>query len=109
MTPASLATRALARESGRARRLLAAQQWHPAPADGHAAATVLARHTAPLPTRKHSSEQTRITDRNRRLQRILRSALHHLDACRTCHGSAGVWTAGNPWASVAEAARAEWS
>lgn len=57
---AVLATRALARESGRARRLLAAQQWHPAPADAHAAAAVLARLTAPLPTRKHSSEQTRI-------------------------------------------------
>ncbi|MFF3014824.1 hypothetical protein [Streptomyces sp. NPDC057939] len=77
---AVLATRALTRESGRARRLLAAEQWTPSPADAHAAGAVLARLTAPLPTRKHSTEGTRTLDRDRRLQRILRSAVHHLDA-----------------------------
>ncbi|MEV4946922.1 hypothetical protein [Streptomyces sp. NPDC053755] len=75
-----LPTRALTRESERARRLLDAGHWHPAPADTHALAAVLARLAAPLPTRKHPSGRTRLTDRDRRLHRVLRSAVHHLDA-----------------------------
>ncbi|MEV1066065.1 hypothetical protein [Streptomyces sp. NPDC050263] len=75
-----LSTRALGRESGRARQLLAAGEWRPAASDAEAAAAVLARLTAPLPTRRAATARTLATDRDRRLQRILRTTLHHLDA-----------------------------
>ncbi|MFF7641353.1 hypothetical protein [Streptomyces canus] len=75
-----LQTRALTREAGRARQLLAAGEWRPAAADSEAAARVLARLTAPLPTRRAATTRTLATDRDRRLQRILRTTLHHLDA-----------------------------
>ncbi|MFI9155875.1 hypothetical protein [Streptomyces sp. NPDC053367] len=90
-----LPTRALVRKSGRARRLLAAGEWRPAAPDGEAAAAVLARLTAPLPTRRPpthltspqltsparpSKDLTSTADRDRRLQRVLRTPLHHLDA-----------------------------
>ncbi|MDX2563243.1 hypothetical protein PV371_26780 [Streptomyces sp. TX20-6-3] len=75
-----LPTRALAREAGRARRLLAAGEWRPAAPDSEAAAAVLKRLAAPLPSRHAASARTTLTDRDRRLQRILRTALHHLDA-----------------------------
>ncbi|MFB7288774.1 hypothetical protein [Actinacidiphila glaucinigra] len=73
-------TRALDREAAQARRLLAAGEWRPAPADSEAAAAVLARLTAPLPARRGASAGTLATDRDRRLQRLLRTTLHHLDA-----------------------------
>jgi hypothetical protein len=41
---------------------------------------VLARLTAPLPIRRSATPRTTATDRDRRLQRILRTTLHHLDA-----------------------------
>ncbi|MEV0174583.1 hypothetical protein AB0I00_26130 [Streptomyces sp. NPDC050803] len=76
-----LMTRALAREAERARQLLNAGQWRPAAVDAEAAAAVLARLTAPLPTRRPATARTSAaTDRDRRLQRILRTTLHHLDA-----------------------------
>ncbi|MFB7224310.1 hypothetical protein [Streptomyces sp. NPDC056227] len=75
-----LLTRALTRESGRARQLLAAGEWRPASPDAEAAAAVLARLTAPLPTQRAATARTSATDRDRRLQRILRTTLHHLDA-----------------------------
>ncbi|QES04644.1 hypothetical protein DEJ44_02825 [Streptomyces venezuelae] len=75
-----LRTRDLTREAGRARQLLAAGEWRPAAADSEAAARVLARLTAPLPTRRSATARTSATDRDRRLQRILRTTLHHLDA-----------------------------
>lgn len=40
----------------------------------------LGRLTAPLPARRAAAARTRATDRDRRLQRVLRTALHHLDA-----------------------------
>ncbi|MEU7005575.1 hypothetical protein [Streptomyces sp. NPDC046332] len=79
-TSGPLPTRALALESGRARQLLAAGEWRLSPADAEAAARVLARLTAPLPTRHGEAARTRATDRDRRLQRIFRTAVHHLDA-----------------------------
>nr|BFD95804.1 hypothetical protein KitaXyl93_71640 [Kitasatospora sp. Xyl93] len=75
-----LPTRALVRETGRAQRLLTAGRWYPAPADAEAASAVLARLSAPLPTRRGGNALTRAEDRDRRLQRILRTTLHHLDA-----------------------------
>lgn len=75
-----LQTRALTREAGRARQLLATGQWRPAAADCQAAARVLARLTAPLPARRAAATRILATDRDRRLQRILRTTLHHLDA-----------------------------
>ncbi|MGX1135531.1 hypothetical protein RKD49_007721 [Streptomyces glaucescens] len=75
-----LPTRALGRESERARQFLATGQWRPASSDAEAAAAVLARLTAPLPTRRAATARTSATDRDRRLQRILRTTLHHLDA-----------------------------
>lgn len=75
-----LPTRALVRQSERSRRLLNSGDWRPAPADTEAAAAVLGRLTTPLPTRRTATEKTQATDRDRRLQRILRTALHHLDA-----------------------------
>lgn len=75
-----LQTRSLTREAGRARQRLAAGEWRPAAADSEAAARVLGRLTAPLPTRRAASTQTLAADRDRRLQRILRTTLHHLDA-----------------------------
>ncbi|MFI6411000.1 hypothetical protein [Streptomyces sp. NPDC050585] len=71
-----LATRALVREAARARRLLDAGEWRPAPEDADAAAAVLARLTAPLP----GAARVRDVDRDRRLQRVFRTTLHHLDA-----------------------------
>lgn len=75
---------ALTRESGRARQLLAAGEWRPAAADTDAAAKVLARLIAPLPARGAGSARERAreraVDRDRRLQRIWRTAVHHLDA-----------------------------
>ncbi|MEW2621351.1 hypothetical protein [Streptomyces sp. NPDC048106] len=78
--PHPLMTRALTRESARARHLLAAGQWHPAPPDTEAATAVLTRLTAPPPAQRTTSAQTVATHRDRRLQRILRTTLHHLDA-----------------------------
>ncbi|MEV7523512.1 hypothetical protein [Streptomyces sp. NPDC091371] len=75
-----LRTHALTRESGRARQLLAAGEWRPAASDAEAAAAVLAHLTAPLPTRRATTARSSATDRDRRLQRILRTTLHHLDA-----------------------------
>ncbi|MET7434788.1 hypothetical protein ABZT16_38565 [Streptomyces flaveolus] len=75
-----LPTRALARESTRALRLVAAGQWRPTPADAEAAVAVLGRLTAPLPVRRAAAARTRATDRDRRLQRVLRTVLHRLDA-----------------------------
>ncbi|MEU6987852.1 hypothetical protein ABZ946_31230 [Streptomyces sp. NPDC046324] len=75
-----LPTRALTLEAGRARQLLAAGEWRLSPADAEAADRVLARLTAPLPTRQGEAARTRATDRDRRLQRIFRTAVHHLDA-----------------------------
>ncbi|MET9658523.1 hypothetical protein [Streptomyces sp. NPDC006510] len=75
-----LMTRALTRESARARQSLAGGQWRPAPTDAEAAAAVLDRLTAPLPPRRDARARTSATDRDRRLQRILRTTLHHLDA-----------------------------
>ncbi|OKJ88815.1 hypothetical protein AMK31_07785 [Streptomyces sp. TSRI0107] len=75
-----LLTRALTRESQRARQLLATGEWRPAASDAEAAAAVLARLTAPLPARRAATARTSATDRDRRLQRILRTTLHHLDA-----------------------------
>lgn len=75
-----LRTGALTREAGRARRLLATGEWRPASADSAAAAAVLNRLAAPLPTRRAATARTLATDRNRRLQRLLRTSLHHLDA-----------------------------
>lgn len=72
--------RALTRESDRARQLLAAGEWRPAAEDADAMAKVLARLTAPLPARRAGSARARAVDRDRRLQRIWRSAVHHLDA-----------------------------
>ncbi|MFD4656025.1 hypothetical protein ACFWP2_10380 [Kitasatospora sp. NPDC058444] len=73
-------TRALVRESARVRRLLAAGQWHPGAADIEAAAAVLARLSAPLPARRSVPAPAPLLDRDRRLQRVLRTAVHHLDA-----------------------------
>lgn len=75
-----LLTRALTRESSRARQFLTAGGWRPIDADADAAARVLARLTAPLPARGAGSARTRATDRDRRLQRIWRTTVHHLDA-----------------------------
>ncbi|HZF92560.1 hypothetical protein [Streptomyces sp.] len=76
----ALPARALAREAVRARSLLDAGRWRPAPADAAAAGAVLTRLTAPLPRRRGASARMRATDRDRRLQRVLRTTLHHLDA-----------------------------
>ncbi|GGU61466.1 hypothetical protein GCM10010274_57960 [Streptomyces lavendofoliae] len=78
--PRPLQTRALTREVGRARQLLAASGWRPAEADSEAAAAVLTRLAAPLPARRAATARTLATDRDRRLQRILRTTIHHLDA-----------------------------
>ncbi|UFR06710.1 hypothetical protein KBP30_38495 [Streptomyces sp. Go40/10] len=78
--PLPLPARALARESGRAREFLAAGEWRLSPADARAVAAVLARLSAPLPARRGPAEKIRATDRDRRLQRVLRAAVHHLDA-----------------------------
>ncbi|KUH38253.1 hypothetical protein ATE80_13780 [Streptomyces kanasensis] len=78
--PRPLQTRALTREAGRARQLLAAGGWRPAAADSEAAAAVLTRLAATLPARRASTASTLATDRDRRLQRILRTTIHHLDA-----------------------------
>lgn len=75
-----LLTRALDREAVRARLLLAAGEWRPAPADSEAAAAVLGRLSAPLPARRGASARTLTADRDRRLQRLLRTTIHHLDA-----------------------------
>ncbi|MFF7208938.1 hypothetical protein ACFZAU_00200 [Streptomyces sp. NPDC008238] len=75
-----LSTRALERESDRAQRFLAGGEWRPTDADADAAAGVLARLTAPLPVRGAAGARARAEDRDRRLQRIWRSAVHHLDA-----------------------------
>ncbi|MFF3982216.1 hypothetical protein [Streptomyces sp. NPDC001828] len=72
--------RALVRESERARRLLTAGDWQPAAADNEAMAKIFARLAAPLPARGSGNARTRAEDRDRRLQRIWRSAVHHLDA-----------------------------
>ncbi|MGW4343574.1 hypothetical protein ACWEL8_00510 [Streptomyces sp. NPDC004690] len=75
-----LRVRALTRESDRARRSLATGVWRPATVDADAAAKVLARLTAPLPARGAAGARARAVDRDRRLQRIWRTAVHHLDA-----------------------------
>ncbi|ALO98340.1 hypothetical protein SHL15_7331 [Streptomyces hygroscopicus subsp. limoneus] len=71
---------ALGRESARALRLVAAGQWRPSPADAEAAVAVLGRLTAALPVRRGAAARTRATDRDRRLQLVLRTVVHHLDA-----------------------------
>lgn len=73
-------TRVWTRESARARQLLAAGAWRPTDMDAEAAARVLARLNAPLPARAAGSVRARATDRDRRLQRIWRTTVHHLDA-----------------------------
>lgn len=78
--PPPLMTCALTREAGRARQFLAAGRWRPAAADREAAARVLARLAAPLPSRRAAAPRVVATDRDRRLQRILRTTVHHLDA-----------------------------
>ncbi|MCX5008841.1 hypothetical protein OHB05_40670 [Streptomyces sp. NBC_00638] len=75
-----LLTRALARESGRAWQFLAAGEWRPASSDAEAAAAVRACLTAPLPTGRATTARAQATRRDRRLQRIVRTTLHHLDA-----------------------------
>ncbi|MFD7629090.1 hypothetical protein ACFV7Q_24175 [Streptomyces sp. NPDC059851] len=99
-----LLTRALARESERARRFLAAGEWRPARADVEAAAAVLGRLAAPLPGRRAATARARSTDRDRRLQRVLRTALHHLDAGAVSPPAAallaGVARALLPWHAV---------
>ncbi|MFG3045944.1 hypothetical protein ACGFZR_13580 [Streptomyces sp. NPDC048241] len=75
-----LPTRALTRESDRARQLLAAGEWHPTTEDTGAAAKVLDRLAAPLPTRGTGNGRARAVDRDRRLQRVWRTSVHHLDA-----------------------------
>ncbi|MET9012818.1 hypothetical protein ABZX74_18140 [Streptomyces olivaceoviridis] len=59
---------------------MAAGQWRPSPADAEAAVAVLGRLTAALPVRRGAAARTRATDQGRRLQRVLRTVLHHLDA-----------------------------
>lgn len=76
----SLQTRALMREAGNEKRLLAAGEWRPSAADSEAAASVLDRLAAPLPARRATTASMVATDRDRRLQRLLRTTLHHLDA-----------------------------
>ncbi|MFF8742346.1 hypothetical protein [Streptomyces californicus] len=75
-----LPVRALHRETERARGWLESGVWRPDAADAEAAARVLARLTAPLPRRGAAWTRARAVDRDRRLQRIWRSAVHHLDA-----------------------------
>ncbi|NNN29408.1 hypothetical protein HLK59_03370 [Streptomyces sp. S3(2020)] len=75
-----LLTCALTREAGQARLRLAAGEWRPAAADSEAAAAVLDRLAAPLPARRATTARELATDRDRRLQRLLRTTLHHLDA-----------------------------
>ncbi|MFF2599167.1 hypothetical protein ACFVVB_08790 [Streptomyces californicus] len=75
-----LPVRALHREAERARGWLESGVWRPDAADAEAAARVLARLTAPLPRRGAAWARARTVDRDRRLQRIWRSAVHHLDA-----------------------------
>ncbi|MEU1013752.1 hypothetical protein [Streptomyces sp. NPDC005890] len=79
-TDPSGAARALTRESERARQLLAAGEWRLSSADAQAVTAVRARLLAPLPTRRAAEVRIRATDRDRRLQRIFRTAVHHLDA-----------------------------
>ncbi|WP_031069255.1 hypothetical protein [Streptomyces sp. NRRL S-118] len=52
----------------------------PPPRTPKLAAAVLARLTAPLPARRCPAARTRATDRDRRLQRVFRTTVHHLDA-----------------------------
>ncbi|GLX37661.1 hypothetical protein Sros01_37340 [Streptomyces roseochromogenus] len=78
--PGLLLTRALSRETGRARQLLALGEWRPSSADTEAATAVLGRLTAPLPARRGGTAWLSASDRDRRLQRILRTTVHHLDA-----------------------------
>ncbi|WP_411082723.1 hypothetical protein [Streptomyces sp. cmx-18-6] len=78
--PPRLPVLALSRESARARQWLDAGEWRPDAADADAAAQVLHRLAAPLPTRGADSARARAVDRDRRLQRIWRAAVHHLDA-----------------------------
>ncbi|MER7760991.1 hypothetical protein [Streptomyces sp. NPDC097619] len=71
--------------TARARRLLEDGAWRPGTADAEAAARVLARLTAPLPARTGAAAgaagaRLRAEDRERRLQRIWRTTVHHLDA-----------------------------
>ncbi|MGW7077886.1 hypothetical protein [Streptomyces sp. NPDC054866] len=73
-------TRALTREAGLARQRISTGTWRLAAPDAEAAADVLARLTAPLPVRRGSAARTQEADRDRRLQRVLRTAMHHLDA-----------------------------
>ncbi|MGW3375808.1 hypothetical protein [Streptomyces hydrogenans] len=56
-----------------AERALDAGRWRPGPGDSAAAAAVRARLAAPLPARPDADA------RDRRLQRLLRTVLHHLD------------------------------
>ncbi|KFF97815.1 hypothetical protein IQ62_28605 [Streptomyces scabiei] len=91
--PRPLPTRALTREAGRARQLLAAGKWRPSAADSEAAAAVLTRLAAPLPTRRAAIARTLATDRDRRLQRILRTTLHHLDAGAVSPSAAALFAA----------------
>ncbi|MEW1632893.1 hypothetical protein AB0469_02340 [Streptomyces sp. NPDC093801] len=78
--PLPLATRSLVRESARARELLDGGRWRLDPADAGAVADVLERVGAPLPRRRGAAAGLRAGDRDRRLQRVERAAVHHLDA-----------------------------
>ncbi|MFH9087914.1 hypothetical protein [Streptomyces sp. NPDC017673] len=99
-----LPTRALTRESARALRLVAAGQWCPAHEDAGAAVAVPDRLTAPLPVRRAAAARTRAMDRDRRLQRVLRTVLHHLDAGAVSPPAAALPAAGAralmPWHGV---------
>ncbi|MFE7620759.1 hypothetical protein [Streptomyces sp. NPDC057496] len=76
-----LRDRELVLESERARRLLAENRWRLSPADAEAVRAVLARLTAPLPAGRDAAARGKgRTHRDRRLQRILRTTVHHLDA-----------------------------
>lgn len=92
-TAPPLSTRALTRESVRARQLLAAGEWCLSSADTEAVRAVLARLTASLPTRRGTAARARATDRDRRLQRILRTTIHHLDACAVSPAAAALLAA----------------
>ncbi|MFF8715114.1 hypothetical protein ACF07T_27280 [Streptomyces sp. NPDC015184] len=73
--------RVLVLEGERARRLLAEDRWRLSPPDAEAVRAVLARLTAPLPVGRGAvALGQEEAHRDRRLQRILRTTVHHLDA-----------------------------
>ncbi|TXS59264.1 hypothetical protein EAO76_42665, partial [Streptomyces sp. sk2.1] len=79
--PAVLHDRVLVLEGERARRLLAEDRWRLSPPDAEAVRAVLARLTAPLPVGRGAvARGQEEVHRDRRIQRILRTTVHHLDA-----------------------------